>query len=130
MKAYVFYNSKAATGRCFVKKECPEMCFCLVVCGVLWIVQAQLFCWERRDNSKISVFVQISLFVWDIEVFWILIERTISEHHCKIKYSGKDLPIFLGYWGIYTLHGICFMEKWWHSFLSLMNWKKGIQNAW
>ena len=33
-------------------------------------------------------------------MFWILIERTNSERSCKIRYSGKDLHIFLIYWGV------------------------------
>ena len=37
------------------------------------------------------------LFTCDIEVFWILVDRTNSEHCWKIRYSSKDLPIFLRY---------------------------------
>ena len=33
-------------------------------------------------------------------MFWILIERTNSERSCKIRYSGKDLHIFLICWGV------------------------------
>ena len=46
---------------------------------------------------KLTVMLKMCPFVWDVEVFWILFERINSEQSCKIRYSGKDLLIFLGY---------------------------------
>ena len=57
---------------------------------------------------KLGVSLKICLFSWDIEMFWILIGRTSSEHSCKIRYSGKDLSIFVGYWGM-CLCSICLL---------------------
>ena len=45
--------------------------------------------------AKLSILIKLYPFTWDTEVLWILMERTNSEHPCKIRCSGKELPIFL-----------------------------------
>ena len=41
--------------------------------------------------------VLIKIYNFEIEVFCTLVERTYSRYYCKIRYSGIDLSIFLGY---------------------------------
>ena len=45
--------------------------------------------------AKLSVLLKLCLLTWDTEMLWILIERTNPEHPRKIRYSGKNLSIFL-----------------------------------
>ena len=45
--------------------------------------------------AKTGALLNMHLFALDIDFLCILIERKTSEHHCKIKYSDKDTPIFL-----------------------------------
>ena len=75
------------------------MCFCLEIWGVLDSTNSaekKMVCWKRRQTGKIRCSVRCYVFAWDIEMFSILIERTNSKRPCKISYSSKDLPIFLG----------------------------------
>lgn len=51
-------------------------------------------------KTKLVVGLKIYNFTSDIEVFWILIKSTKSDHSFKIVWSVKDLPIFLGNWGV------------------------------
>ena len=97
---------------------------------VFWVVQPQL----RKKNcpvesgsmlAKLSILIKLYPFTWDTEVLWILMERTNSEHPCKIRYSGKELPIFLDTRCSFVVFA-CFRGKWWRSFLSLLNWQAGI----
>ena len=87
------------------------MCFCLGIWGALEIITSankKSFSIEsERTLAKLGVLLKIYLFAWDIDVFWILLERKNSEHLCKIKYSGKDTPIYLKYWRV--LCGICWL---------------------
>ena len=47
--------------------------------------QGRKFDWGCQEaEKKIGALLKICLFAWYIEVFWILIKRTISEHLCKI----------------------------------------------
>ena len=79
------------------------MCFCLGLWDVLEITSSakkKNFSVECRGTlAKTGVLLRMYLFALDIDFLCILIERKNSEHHCKIKYSGKDTPIFL-YWGL------------------------------
>ena len=52
---------------------------------------------SRKRLAQLGVLLKTCLFVWDAKVFWILVERKNLEHLSKIRYSGKDLAIFLGY---------------------------------
>ena len=63
------------------------------------------------------------LFALDIDFLCILIERKNSEHHCKIKYSGKDTPIFL-YFGTLVLevfYDICLLPWKTMTFLFILD---------
>ena len=40
--------------------------------------------------------IRCSVIAWDIDVFWIVIWRANSKYLQVIRYSGKDLHIFLG----------------------------------
>ena len=50
--------------------------------------------------GKLGVLLKTCLFAWDIDVFWLLTERANLEHSYQIRYFGKNLPIFLGYWDV------------------------------
>ena len=79
------------------------MCFCLGLWDVLEITTSakkKSFSGECGGAmAKTGALLKMHLFALDIDFLWILIERKTSEHHCKIKYSDKDTPIFL-YWGL------------------------------
>lgn len=112
---YYVSESKAASSYEFLKKRCYSVAdraaksrcfkssywelFCKK--GVL----RSIFVWKfealRIAQEKLDVLLKMCLFGWNIELFWILIERTNSEHSCKIRHSGKDLPIFMS--------GICLL---------------------
>ena len=46
---------------------------------------------------KLVVLLNMYLFAWDTEVFWILMHCSNSEHSRKNGFSGEDLLIFMGY---------------------------------
>lgn len=75
-----------------------EVCFCMEISGV-WnsIISAEkrIVLLKRKNTGKIGVFLKIYPFTWDIEELW---KRTNLEHLLEIRYTGKDLPIFLRYW--------------------------------
>ena len=79
-------------------------CFCLGIWGVLDIknsAQEKSYSIQYWGTlAKLRVPLRIYLTIWDIEVFRILIEKTNSEHSCKVRYSGKDFPNPLGNWSV------------------------------
>ena len=55
---------------------------------------------ESGDSlAKLSILLKIYLFAWNIEITCILIKKTESETP-KIRFSGKDSYISLGYGGV------------------------------
>ena len=106
-QAFVGLLTKAATGSCSVKK----MFWDVLLLGNLRYskesnrsLEKDLFSWKQKHAVKISCSRKVCRFTWNVKVFWILIERTKSEHPRKIRYSDKDLPIFLEYWSVPLLY--------------------------
>ena len=89
-------KTKVATGSSFVKKVFSGVFF-LGIKGVLYNITSTE-AKRKQTLAKLGVLLRICLSAWDVDVFWIWIERTNTQPLCKIRYSGKDLTIFLGNW--------------------------------
>ena len=81
---FPFMLTKAATGSCSKYVKCSRKY------NLGW--KNDLFCWNQINTGKIRNFVKNMSLAWDIDVFWILIERLNSEHPQKFRYSCERLP--------------------------------------
>ena len=76
------------------KKRCSEVCFCQEVSGVLNSTTSD----EKKSYSIESGSRLIKLGVL-LKMINICLGQH-SYHSCKIRYSGKNLAIYLGYCGV------------------------------
>ena len=76
--------------------------------------------------TNIVTLLKTCLFFSDIEVFWILIGRTISKHSFETSFSETFTWYFPDILRFPFMVFLCFMGKWWRSYISLANWQIAI----
>ena len=99
------------------------MCFCLGIQDVLDSATS-----ARKKNfllNHISMVVSGDTLAKSVVLLKICL-YTNSKRHGTIRYSGKYLPIFLGFSFVVLA---CIVRKWGHSFYSLSNCDAGIYSG-